>query len=285
MSKYVFLIATPAFADHPHLGHPTSLDGPAFRYGSRWANQVAGNRNGPEGAQVEVRALEVGPAPVTHEGILVRAVEAVQGAARAAGPGGVVGLLLGHGGALGHACARPTAPLNQCPPYWSTATRRGMGNARFAVQLAPAGHLNVTQVHLEVIREMRRMACTPPLELRVIEQMGEAFRTHGTRRVDLYACNLGAMAGGTLLDDLHNLWGTPVRGARGTVALRLLETRQGDRSRQHCELRVEVVSGRSSPWYTNRIPAEEFWYLSTGVYEQRVQRPGWNRSHQCGDYQ
>lgn len=268
MSNYVFLVPDAGFANHSYLNHTTTADSNVFRWGASWARQLTRNpRAAGADLPVRQRTLALGQEALTHETVLHRAASAVQQAASEAGHGGVVGLLMGHGGGFPHACARSTAPEHSCPPYWTEGVRRGTGNARFSVQLAPAGHLNVTTLHLAAIRRARRAACPTNLELSTIEQMGQWFRQHGVARVDLYACNLGTGTDGrALLNALHNLWGVPLRGMRGSVALLDLEVTTTDNSgserRTRYGLRVELDDGRMSPIYTDAIPADPYWYRS-----------------------
>lgn len=124
-----------------------------------------------------------------------------------------------------------------------------------------------------MIREMRLRGRARPLELRIIESIGNSLRAHRVSRVDFYSCEMGqGGSDGLFLDNLHNLWGVPLRGMKGTVVLH-----DRGEGQQRYGLKVKA-RGRTSPMYRDQIPSDEWWYSSTGVYERPVPIPSGVRS-------
>ncbi len=207
--SYVLLTSRHGF------GAPSSEEAETLGWIDEWADHVDmsdGERSDPTDPTRGGRIRRVQMSGLTQHEIVSSPADRTRfireyilsGYARAAGwagPGGQIGVALGHGDA-------------SATSAWA--------------DLAPMGTLRVDSSLLENLWHWTQLAPEDrpprPWEEEAVDLIGQILRADDRRlrvdRVDLYTCSVGQSPfGQDLLDWLHTLWRVPVRGLRGPLVI------------------------------------------------------------------
>ena len=224
----MLLVADESFARHSGGTEGRRL----FRHNRIWAEQVAARR--PE---VSIRVLSV----TSDDEVWSTTLAGYRAAARAAGPSGTVGVLVGH----------------------------GFGGTRVGADLAPPPHCRIYEDQLVGLSRNNIPGTLAREQERVI---AIASALAGPQpQVDLYTCNLGSRTGIGFLNHLAEVWRVRVRALMGKLGS--MKPRGEPVDMYLTDRAPGVPRGR----WRDRLPEDIFW-RSSQMLERPIEMPSFKAS-------